>query len=172
MTFLLKMIDRLLAVLGALVFMQAPQYIQDYVHVLYGHLSELNWQLDQIRTMTAKSGKTVAELAIKFLKSNDHDIVFQGELIDKLLKREEAFTSALRALREASPFSKPFLFLRHHDLEIAKETWRDFKFALPLTLEAMVWGLLGLFMGYLLFRALYSLLTLSSGFALQGKGRV
>ena len=166
MNMAVKIIDRIFAFLGAVIFMQVPQFIQDYVHVLYGHLAELTWQLDQMRTMAAKSGKTIAELSAKFLKNADSDIVFQGELIDKLIKREDAFASALQALTEAGPFTKSFLFLRHSNSEIVKETWKHFKLGLPLTLEAIFWGLIGLFLGYLLFTLLKKLLrSLSSLFS-------
>lgn len=154
MNIVVKILDRVFVLLGALFFMQAPQFIQDYLHVLYGHLAELTWQLDQMRSMSAKSGKTLTDLVAKFLKSTDPDIVFQGELLDKLLQREEAFTAAVNALTHASPFSKPFLFLRHASVDLIQETWKHFKIGLPITLEALGWGAMGFVFGYFIFSLL------------------
>lgn len=155
MNTVLKLIDRVFAVTGAVLFMQAPQFIQSYTHVLYGHLAELNWELDQMRTFVQKSGKTIEGLVNKFLSSNDMDIVFQGELIEKLIGREKNFTLALKALNAANPLTKPFVFVRYADKDLMRETWVHFKLGLPVTFEALAWGFFGLLAGYFLFRLLH-----------------
>lgn len=157
MNALLKLVDRVFAGVGAVVFMQAPQFIQNYTHVLYGHLAELHWELDQMHTFVHKSGKTIEALAKKFLSSSDPDIIFQGELIEKLVTRERDFSLALQALTTANPLTKPFVFLRHADKDLIGETWVHFKLGLPITVEALGWGFFGLLAGYFLFRLLYAL---------------
>jgi hypothetical protein len=47
------------------------------------------------------------------------------------------------ALREASWWARPFVFLRHADTAIAQATWQVFKPAVPTTLEGLVYALVG-----------------------------
>lgn len=154
MNFIAKMIDRIFAVCGAIVFMQMPQFMQNYTENLAGHLAEVRWQLEQLRTMVHKSGRSLNELVAKFLVSPDSDIVFQGELIQGMVDREASFSSALTSISQASPYSKPLVFFKTIDWDIVNETSRHFSFGLPLSMESLTWGLLGLFAGYLLFRTL------------------
>lgn len=158
MNMICKLIDRLCAAMGAVAFMQAPQFIQDYTHVLYGHIAELNWQLEHMRTELAHNSKSLLELVHKFLSHSDRDIIMQGEFIEKLLQREQAFTKALEALQTTGPLMKPFVFLRYSDGEIMRETWVHFKLGLPVTGEALIWGFIGLLVGFALFAGLSRLL--------------
>lgn len=154
MSFLTKFVDRVFAVVGAVTFLQAPQFIQSYTLSLSGHLAEVSWQLDQMRQMTQKSGRTLSELVSKFLASSDPDIHFQGELIQGLINRETSFASALHSLSKANAFTRPFEFATHFHGDIAKDTFHHFTLGLPLTVESLVWGVAGLFAGYLFFRGL------------------
>ena len=146
---------RITAILFALLFMQGPQFVQNYLHILAGHLSELTWQLDQMRSSAEKTNKTLPELTDKFLKSSDRDIAHHGEFIHMLLKREYNFKAAFIALTEANLLLKPFIFMAHADWELVKETAALFKFGLPLTFEALAWALMGLFAGYLMFGLIF-----------------
>ena len=154
------MVDRTFAVGGAILFMQAPQFVHNYTESLAGHLAEVSWQLEQLRQMVQKSGRTLGELVTKFLGSSDSDIVFQGELIRNMVDRETAFSTALNALSDASPLSRPFVFFNHIHWELVKETSTHFRPGLPLSLESLIWGLIGLFFGYLLFRTLVRFVNL------------
>ena len=48
------------------------------------------------------------------------------------------------ALRAASAWSRPFVFLRHFDPAIAHATWAVFRPAVPTTAEGAVYALLGM----------------------------
>lgn len=154
MSLFTKIVDRSFAVAGAIVFLQAPQFIQDYKQHLAGHLSEVSWQLDQLRHMTKMTGRTLEALVDKFIHNSDNDVVFQGNLIETLIKRELSFKEALNALSQANPFTKPYLFVKYGEWDLILETTKNFKAGLPLTLEGILWALIGLFLGYGLFRLL------------------
>lgn len=154
MSFFTKLVDRTFAVGGAILFLQAPQFIQSYTQTLAGHLAEVSWQMDQMRSMAEKSGKSLTGLVTKFLTNGDPDIVFQGQMIDMLIEREATFSLAYRKLLEATPFTKPFVFISNLNWDLVKETWQQFKMGLPLTAEGIVWGFVGLVLGYLMFRGL------------------
>ena len=59
------LIDRLLCVVGAVLCSQLPEFIQQYLQRLGGHLDEARRQLDQFREVAAKSGLTLDQLAAK-----------------------------------------------------------------------------------------------------------
>jgi hypothetical protein len=154
MNFITRWIDRIVAFGVALLFMQAPQFIQNYTQVLAGHLAELSWQLGQMRLAAEQSGKTLAELAAKFLHSLDPDIATHGSLIQKMIFREHDFTAALTALTHATALTRPFAFIAHAKWELIRETATHFQAGLPLSIEAILWGLAGLFLGYGLIRGI------------------
>jgi hypothetical protein len=65
--------------------------------------------------------------------------------------RVDALATADAAIRDASIFSRPFVFLRHVDFSIARATGSVFKPAVPTTVEGMLYAGFGM----LLILALY-----------------
>jgi hypothetical protein len=58
--------------------------------------------------------------------------------------RVDALSSADAAIRGASIFSRPFVFLRHVDFSIVQGTWSVFRPAVPTTVEGMVYAVGGM----------------------------
>ncbi|HMY11736.1 MAG TPA: DUF2937 family protein, partial [Turneriella sp.] len=59
---------------------------------------------------------------------------------------------AFEALKNATAFSRPFVFIKHVDWSLAKNV--QFQPAFPLTLEALMYVLVGIILGMILYRAL------------------
>ncbi|MCB1114577.1 MAG: DUF2937 family protein [Chlamydiia bacterium] len=156
-----KIVDRCFAVLGALIFMQAPAFIQDYTQVLLGHLSESSWEVDQLKRIALKAGKPLDQLIQKYQDNPDIDVALQGDFIQTLVLREEGFRQAYFNLSHANPFQKPFVFAKYLQWDIVKETTSVFTPSVPMTLEALIWGAFGLLVGYSFFRLLSALFTKS-----------
>ena len=57
--------------------------------------------------------------------------------------RVDALAAADAAIRQASMFTRPFVFLRHLDFSIARATWSIFKPAVPTTLEGLIYAAVG-----------------------------
>jgi len=53
------LLDRLLCVVGAVLFSQLPEFIQQYLQRLGGHLDEARRQLEQFRAVAAQSDLTL-----------------------------------------------------------------------------------------------------------------
>ena len=139
-----SLIDRVLCVVGAVAFSQAPEFMQQYLQRLGGHLSEARRQLAQFEAIAHQAGRSVQELAAQYLANTDASIAAMGKLMTEAQQRVEALASAEAALREASWWSRPFVFLRNVDAEIARGTTRVFKPAVPTTLEGLVYALAGI----------------------------
>ncbi len=137
------LIDRLLCVLGAVLFSQLPEFIQQYLQRLGGHLDEARRQLDQFREVAAKSGLTLEQLTAQTQANTEATVARLGHLMHDTADRVYVLANADAAIRHASILTRPFVFLRHVDLSIARGTWSIFRPAVPTTIEGMLYAGLG-----------------------------
>lgn len=158
MKWIIKMIDRAFAVIGAFAFAQFPQFYSQYLHELAGHVEELTRQVNLLKQSAQASGKTVQELIIKFLQFSDSDVVRQGEFMKQMVERLENLALSQNRLQEASVFTKPLLFIREADGSIALETYHRFLFGFTFTWEGLVYALIGLVVGYFFFWGIFLIL--------------
>lgn len=145
---IVRWIDRIFAVIGALVLAQAPLFIQQYTQQLSGHIAELSWQINRISSAAQGSGKTVQQYIEKFATNSDVDIAQQGAMMQALISRYELFQNGFTSLNAASPLTKPFVFIHYLDYDIAKSTYHIFKPGIPMTLEGFTYAFVGLVLGY------------------------
>ena len=145
------LIDRLLCVVGAVLCSQLPEFIQQYLQRLGGHLDEARRQLGQFQEIAAKSGLTFDQLMAKSIDASEATVARLGQLMHDTAARVDVLSSADAAIRGASILSRPFVFLRHIDFSIAQGTWGVFRPAVPTTVEGLVYAVGGM----LLIMALY-----------------
>jgi hypothetical protein len=94
----------------------------------------------------------VHDLAAKFLSNSDKDIIFQGEQIRNLVAREQNLEYSLQALANSSVYMKPIVFMKNVYPSFIKETWDQFTWGLPLSLEGGVYACIGMLAGFLFFK--------------------
>lgn len=143
--------DRLLCVAGVVIFTQLPEFFQQYLQRLGGHLDEARRQLAQFESVAAQSHLTVEALAEQTGRNADAAVAKLGGVIAATLERVNELEAAHAALQQASVWTRPFVFLQHVDGSIARATWTIFKPAVPTTFEGMIYGLVGM----LVFLGLY-----------------
>jgi len=136
-------LDRLLCVVGAVLFSQLPEFIQQYLQRLGGHLDEARRQLEQFREVAAKSNFTLDEFIARTLGSTEPTVARLGGVMRETMARVDALAVADAAIRQASIVTRPFVFLRHLDFSIARATWSIFRPAVPTTLEGLVYAAAG-----------------------------
>ena len=137
-------LDRILCVLGAVTCSQIPEFFQQYLQRLGGHVDEARLQVDHFRDAESRSGATLDEL-VRIAAQNPNASVAQlGRVIDAAVARLGVLVQSEAALRDASAWTRPFVFLRHVDLEIARSTWSVFRPAVPTTLEGGAYALAGM----------------------------
>ena len=147
------LLDRVLCVLGAVAFSQVPEFMQQYLQRLGGHLDEARRQLEQFRHSAELSGLTLDRLITQTSTNTDAAVAKLGVVMTDAVTRVDTLTAAQSALQDASLWSRPFVFLRHIDTSIAHATWAVFKPAVPTTAEGFVYSLCGI----LVFLAIYHL---------------
>jgi hypothetical protein len=145
------LLDRILCVAGAVAFSQAPEFMQQYFQRLGGHLDEATRQLRQFEQVATQAGESVSAFAMRAQASADTVMARMGDIVAATIVRVDDLSAAVAALRHASPWSRPVVFLEHLDLEIARATWRAFKPAVPTTFEGGLYAAAGM----IVFLALY-----------------
>lgn len=144
-------IDRVFSLTGAVIFSQAPSFLQQYQQQLTGRIEELKWQVKVMEESASLTGKNLQEYINKFLINDDLDFRHQGEMMKNSLDRLNSYLNQLNGLELSTPFGKPFIFVQNHDWNIIKSTWANFQFNVPITVEAALYGLFGMVIFYSIF---------------------
>lgn len=155
---LVSLLDRVFAVCGALICVQAPMFIQQYGHQLSGRVAELRLHINGMTNAAAQGHKTLPQFINHFLESGDSDFMRQGQLMQWSTERYEKLSEALNSLTHASVITKPFVFLRDLNWDIASTTFSDFQPGISFSLEGIVYCLFGIGFGYGLFYLLSKLI--------------
>lgn len=160
MKFLFKFLERVFVVVTALLFLQAPLFMQEYRQQLAGHVGELQLQVDLMQLAATQSGKNLKDYVKKFRQSLDQDFSNQGEIMDNMVTRFQDFSQALNEFDNATVLTRPFVFMWHFHYDIASTTFHAFNIGLPLTYEGGIYALLGIFVGYGIFVVLRGCINL------------
>jgi hypothetical protein len=149
-----SLLDRILCVIGAVLFSQAPEFMQQYLQRLGGHLAEARQHLAQYEELARPAGRTVQELAAQYAANPDPAVAGMGRLAGETEVRVQVLSTAEAAIREASALERPFVFLQHMDLGIARATGEVFKPAVPTTVEGLLYALTGVVVLLVLYHGL------------------
>jgi hypothetical protein len=138
------LLDRVLCVAGAVIFSQAPEFMQQYLQRLEGHLDEAKLAVDRFRDAAAQSGMSLDQLMATAAQNPNPAIGRLGVVVQGAQARVEALSAADAALRGASAFTRPFVFLAHADWGIAHATFSIYRPAVPTTMEGAAYAALGM----------------------------
>lgn len=146
------LLDRVLCVLGAVGLSQAPEFFQQYLQRLGGHLDEARRQLAGYEAVAKQSGITLQQLIDTTRAQAAEPVAKLGAVIADTQARVEQLSSAEVALREAGLWERPFVFLANVDATIAQRTWEVFKPAVPVTAEGFVYAGAGMLLALALYQ--------------------
>lgn len=149
-----KTLDRLFAVGGAFAFCQLPLLMQQYSMMLSGHLAESRRQINMMQHAASLTNKTLQEYIAKFLGQQDLDFVHQGQIMQSMQTRYQELNYAYSSLQQSTVWSKPFVFIKNIDMAVFYDTARDFTPGLTLTMESLIYAVVGLGLGVLAYRGL------------------
>ena len=139
-----RLLDRALCVVGAVLFSQAPEFVQQYLQRLEGHLDEARLQVLRFKDAAAQSGMTLDQLVSGAGQNPDPAMGRLGGVVSAALARAAQLGAADDALRGASAWSRPFVFLAHMDWGIAGATLAIYRPAVPVTAEGLSYALAGM----------------------------
>ncbi|EAQ02773.1 hypothetical protein OB2597_15365 [Pseudooceanicola batsensis HTCC2597] len=145
------MIARTLTLAGALTgaagLSQFPEFSQQYTQRLAGAVDELTRVVEDFDRSAAAEGLTRGEAlqamtGTAFVERRRADMA-------RTIARHAALSADLDALRGAGPFTRAYHLAHIDDREIARRTAADYRPALPLTFEGIVFALAGFVLGLL-----------------------
>jgi hypothetical protein len=139
-----RLLDRFLCVGGAVLFSQLPEFMQQYLQRLEGHLDESRLVVDRFKQAAAQSGMTLDQLVSGAGQNPDPAMGKLGGVIQGALARADELGTADAALRHASAWTRPFVFATHLDGGIARATWAIYRPAVPTTVEGVTYAALGM----------------------------
>lgn len=142
--FFYSVFSKIFAVATAFLFSQLPAFMQQYTHILYGHLQECRRLRQAIDLHASFTNKTVPQYIQKFLTHTDPDFVYQGQLMADLSLRTDTLEIRYYELTTTSVWQKPFVFLAHLDGEIARETFDHFVVSITFSAETALFALSGI----------------------------
>lgn len=147
-----SIIDRLCVVAGAFICSQIPEFMQQYTHRLGGHVDELQQLITQMRQVASYSNKTLEQYLHKFISSSDPDFVRQGEFMQGILFRWEELNRAFYSLTQSTILTRPYIFLKELQYDIAQSTLTTFHPSINLSTEGLCYAGAGILIGWAFYR--------------------
>ena len=148
-----RLTDRILCVVGAVLFSQGPEFMQQYLQRLGGHLAEARRQLAAFQKTADQAGLSLDRFIVQTSANPDGAVARLGGVMSESMERVSFLEAAHDALLHATPWERPFVFLRHLDPIIAQATTAVYQPAVPTTVEGLVYA----FAGMLIILAVYHL---------------
>lgn len=136
--------DRILCVAGAVLLSQGPEFMQQYLQRLGGHLDEARRQLATFQKAADQTGLTLDRFISQTAANVDPAVAKLGGVMTDAVERVSSLQSAHDALLQAALWERPFVFLRHLDPAIARATAGIYQPAVPTTAEGLVYALAGM----------------------------
>jgi hypothetical protein len=139
--FFTSIIDRIIFTLSFIAGVQAPEFIQQYVQRLSGHLDEAKFQLSQFQTIADMQFKgDLATLITRYQTNNDIAIQETGKIVNSTVERISSFEAQISQLQQNDYLNRLYYFAAEVDMPMAKATLENFKLAIPLEPEALITG--------------------------------
>ena len=149
-----------IAIAGAIAMAQFPQYYAQYIQRLGGHLDEARRAVSQYTKVAASYNLSLREYINIHLTSGNKIFISSGKVIQGLVERLHYLESAFQTLRHSTPLTRWLVFLRVMDVEIVRNTWSNFTPGIPTTMEALVYALIGLLIGWGFYQGVKRLIAL------------
>lgn len=139
-----NLVDRILCVVGAVLFSQGPEFMQQYLQRLGGHLDEARRQLSGFQRTAQQAGMSLEQFISQTASNQDTAVARLSGVMTDAVDRVSTLQSAHDALLQAALWERPVVFLRHLDVAIARATGAVYKPAVPTTVEGLAYALAGM----------------------------
>jgi hypothetical protein len=129
--------------LVALLFCQAPEFVQQYSQRLGGAVDELELIVRHFDADSRRSGYD-RNGAIALMARNPEQLVRdQSTRMSETVQRLDNLRSQQASMGRGTSLTRVAAFAAGYDSELADRTWKDFRFALPLSIDGMIFAVAG-----------------------------
>ncbi len=140
-TLINTLIDRCLFTLMFIIGVQFPEFINQYIQRLSGHLEESKAQLLQFQSLADQYFEGNISLLVKQYKTNSDPIIIDSAtVIEHLLQRTAYLENHLTLMNTPDYLNKVFYFLTNLDSQIFIKTTEFYTLAIPLSVSAVSTG--------------------------------
>jgi hypothetical protein len=155
---------RMLATVGGLAlglcFSQFPEYAQQYEQRLGGAVDELRIITSEFDSAAQTAGLSRDQAFQRYEASPDSFLAGRGVSMQATFARYNQLSTDLADLQGAGPLQRLEHLGQYLDSEVGARALQNYKPAVPVTPEGLMWALGGVVLGYLLLYPLLGFLTL------------
>lgn len=127
-----SLVGTVIAAVAGLLASQVIAFINAYLQRLGGHLDEARLGLHSKNVAGAIS-----------------DEALRAQITAHMQERIDMLEAAQQAIEQAGVFTRPFVFFRHLDQDIALAAAQAFNPALPLDVQSLIFGGTGIVLGWI-----------------------
>ncbi len=139
---------------------QFPEYFQQYLQRLGGHVDQAVIQAKRIQDAAAAEKLPLQDYLNSFLSSEVPAHRRQGDILVQELNDAERLTGSLESLMQAAVWQRPFLMASHGEPDILHAAATAYQPAVPITPEGFVYAGIGAALALILLRTLRSVPSL------------
>ena len=136
--------DRAIAAAGAIIFMQIPAFIIQYIQRLGGHVDELKLLIGKYRTAAADNGRSLDEYIQLHLQSGVKEFAASGKLMSDNIERFNFLSDAHQQISGASGIKQFVYFIRKSDIDIIRGTYSDFVPGISFSIDSILYAAAGI----------------------------
>jgi hypothetical protein len=144
----------------ALVLSQFPEYAQQYTQRLGGAVDELRVITEDFDRAAAEGGLDRAEALGRYEASNDEFLAGRGTSMTATFQRYEQLSATLARIENADAIERLQSLPAYLDTDIGQRTLENYKPAVPVTMEGILYAGGGFILGYLVLSGIWRFVTL------------
>ena len=157
--FLISSFDHIFFVVSFIAGVQLPEFIQQYTQLINGRLAEAQFHLSKFQLVADQHfDGNLTQLTTRYRDNSDPAIQQMGQTIIELSDRAEHFEAQIDLLSQHSYLERLYYFIINIDYHSATLVAEQYVLALPLTIEALLTGLVSATLLLLLRVGLFTLL--------------
>ena len=150
---------RMVAAIGGIalgvVLSQFPEYAQQYTQRLGGAVDELRIITTDFDRTATESGLDREAALARYNASNDDFLAGRGTSMTGTFQRYEQLSATLARIEGAGPMERLQLLPAYLDSDIGQRTLQNYRPAVPVTMEGILYAGAGLIIGYLVMSAFW-----------------
>ena len=153
-----NLLDKICFAFGVIVFLQLPQFIDQYTQRIGGYVDSQKSQIAEYQLLADRHFNGDITAYINRLRENQDPVIADSaDQINKFIKKSEALAKEAQVY-ETKPlwYTIPY-FISHFRVSLVKGTARNFTPGMPINLWSWLYGLLGGVLFSLLFNGLTKL---------------
>ncbi|MEN0042103.1 MAG: DUF2937 family protein [Pseudomonadota bacterium] len=137
------------AVVGAVAFAQTPEFTQQYVQRIGGAVDELTRVVEDFDRDAAGSNLERRQALGRMTTADSELVRSRGRSMSRTIARYERLKAQQSIVRDSVPLLRPIMLAQELDMNLLRATWDDFRPAIPVTQDGIIWLGGGVLFGWL-----------------------